>query len=272
MWVQLHENMTSLRSAHTASVPYNPWQITTGVYKGLSTSTITEGALKDLNTAQFFPTPTWGPSISLAMRTYTAVANINELGATFQAIDYVPATHACTGGCGGGIVNSSESVYIYNQGTCASPNNCACVNRNSTSTPAFSGSSCETTVCNPLCVNGNCTFNFTSRETSCQCVHGWSGAACSVPLCDLYGCAGASGACVLPDTCQCTSGFYGADCSNECACGDGGACNDGASGTGDCTCAAGIYGVTCGSTCTCINGACNDGSQGNGQCTSCDSG
>lgn len=112
-----------------------------------------------------FPVPTWGPNISLARRSYTAVANINQLGATFQAVDYVPATHSCNGGCGGGLVNSSNSVYIYNQGTCASPDNCVCVNRNSTGTPAFSDSNCETTVCTPLCVNGRwCTcFSYRTR-------------------------------------------------------------------------------------------------------------
>lgn len=270
MFVQLHSNLSTIRATHTASVPYNPWQITTGVYKGLGTDLV-EGTILDLVTALPFPNPVWGTNVSVTQRTYSAVANINELGAATSLTDYVPVTHTCTGGCGGGLLNASASVYEFAQGTCVGPDNCDCVLRNSTRTPAFSGSSCETTVCDPRCVNGNCTFDNTTRETSCQCSYGWAGPTCAMAQCTLYGCAASSGSCVLPDTCQCQAGYYSADCGSQCKCVHG-SCNDGAAGTGECTCDAGYFGPTCATKCTCVNGECNDGAQGNGQCTSCDSG
>jgi hypothetical protein len=67
--------------------------------------------------------------------------------------------------------------------------------------------------------------------------------------------------------CTCDPDVYGEDCSGECACQNGGVCDDGAFGTGACTCPSGFFGPTCGGVCACAGEeVCDDGDGGSGTC------
>lgn len=267
MFVQLKSsNLTHLRAVQNPLVAYNPWQVTTGITVTLS-QFMYEEPLLNTETMAYYPPITWGSNITTTQRQYIT---LNAASKPIVAIDYVPITHVCNGGCGGQIKNASLNAYVYEHGTCVAPNVCECVLRQPSGKPAFQGTTCGTALCDVTCRNGDCVYE--NNDTRCECEVGWISTACNVPVCAKYGCSQASGTCVLPDTCECQTGYFSPDCSAACTCGSNGNCNDGSSGTGECTCNAGFFGKTCDSECTCVNGVCNDGAQGNGQCASCDSG
>ena len=261
--VQMRSNLATAAAEHTASVGFNPWRITSGVTKK-SGLPVTEDPLSNPVTYTEYPPPSWGTNVTTTFRQYKNTAGGWEY-------DYVPVTHTCTGGCGGGLVNASLSQYAFENGGCTAPDTCTCLLQTTSQTPAYVGANCETTSCDSPCQNGACTFFESSGDTLCVCESGWSGATCNVPTCITHGCVAASGTCSLPDACVCETNFYSADCSSQCDCLNGG-CNDGAAGTGECSCNARFFGEDCGYECTCQHGTCNDGTQGNGVCTSCDSG
>lgn len=261
--VQFKDNLTSAAAMHTASVGFNPWRLTSGVEKASADTDMTEEPIIDAVSGEAFPPPEWGQNISLTLRFYLSSEDEIEY-------DYVPVSHTCRAGCGGDLVNASDSAYMYDHGECIGPDTCVCILQETSGNPAFVGDACETESCDTLCQNGACTYFESSGDTVCVCDSGWSGDGCDTPLCTTYGCS-SFGACALPDNCVCQDSYFGADCSQACDCGNG-ECNDGSAGTGECSCNVGYFGVTCASECTCQSGVCNDGAQGNGLCTSCDAG
>ena len=66
---------------------------------------------------------------------------------------------------------------------------------------------CKTPVCDPECINGNCT-----RPNHCECKIGWAGTDCSQCVC-LPGCV--HGNCETPFECQCEPGWTGMFCDKR---------------------------------------------------------
>jgi hypothetical protein len=246
-----------------------PWSIRTVVDTPSASEAPVELRFTDPRTGLTSDWPTVSTNLTLTRRVFQTRASLDRQEAVFQLSDMVPVTHICEGGCGGGLVNASESAFRYQQGECVAPNQCLCRTRDRSPKKAFFGANCESPLCDNVCRNGECVFE--AGDTNCNCSSGWDGPRCDVALCLRYGCNALHGTCSLPDVCSCSPGWYGSSCSGECQCVSG-ACNDGTAGTGACTCQVGFFGPTCALACTCQNGICNDGAAGNGMCSSCSPG
>lgn len=270
-WVQLNRgNLTAVQLDQASrSLQFNPWVFTTAFSVADDSSPFVESIFTDPITNVRYSPPTYPATASLTARTFLKRDQFSDAASIYNASELVPVTHVCDNGCGGGLRNASVSAYDYVRGSCVAPNTCRCIARRDNLGPAFFGSACETTKCDQTCRNGNCTYSFANNDTSCICAPGWTGADCSIALCNTYNCT--YGTCTLPDVCVCQPLYYGRDCGGQCACASG-VCQDGNSGSGVCTCDPGFFGTTCASACTCKNGVCNDGAQGNGQCKSCNGG
>ena len=70
--------------------------------------------------------------------------------------------------------------------------------------PGWTGFLCETSLCQPYCVNGQCV-----GENNCDCDEGWGGSICDQPICDP---SCVNGVCTNPDTCECYPGWEGNIC------------------------------------------------------------
>lgn len=209
----------------------------------------------------------------------------------------LPLTFACNVGCGGTLLDPAVSALVYQRGTCAGPDTCECHKR-ADGDRAFTGASCDYSVCDRECVHGSCVAtedcgayesgsgstehdavtvsdNTTSVcrstlfKTACHCDAGWTGPSCDIPICTAPVCV--HGECTNPDSCTCHGGFFGENCGSKCSC-QHGVCTDGVLGDGQCTCDGGYIGELCASPCTCVNGVCDDGRLGSGTCSSCNSG
>lgn len=273
LWVQLKAgDLTTLKQAHIAgayATSFNEWQLTTAVQMQNAASSLVEARFMDPVTRTLNPVPTYGSQHTLTRRIYVQANSLSDL--TLQTkVDMVPVTHACQGGCGGNLLNASESAYAYEHGDCLAPNTCVCIKRANSTKFAFRGTQCEQTNCDDQCRNGACVYR--NGITLCDCPAGWTGADCGTPLCTTHGCVSSQGNCTLPDVCQCLQGFYGRDCGQACQCTIFGSCSDGLTGSGACTCSPGYWGATCAFPSTCVNGESNDGAQGSGTCRSCDAG
>jgi hypothetical protein len=274
VWAQLKdEDMTALyaQSQADGGPPFEPWAITTTVDLASEEDDLVELRFRDPRTLVQSDWPSYGPNVTLHPRTFETKADLDPALPVVLVSGYTPVTHRCRGGCGGSLRNASESAYVYLHGTCVGPDDCDCVHRSDTGTPAFVGANCETVVCDNACRNGACEYDYNYRTTSCVCQAGWAGPDCGVALCETYGCVAGQGSCALPDTCVCAASFFGSDCGGVCDCGRG-SCSDGNAGSGACTCEADFFGPRCAAACTCVNGECNDGASGTGTCNSCDAG
>ena len=54
-----------------------------------------------------------------------------------------------------------------------------CKNKANSEELGYAGRSCEQILCDPHCVNGDCT-----QPDFCTCYEGWRGNDCSTPICD----------------------------------------------------------------------------------------
>eukprot|EP01086_Lenisia_limosa_P001939 TRINITY_DN1408_c0_g1_i3.p1 TRINITY_DN1408_c0_g1~~TRINITY_DN1408_c0_g1_i3.p1 ORF type:complete len:736 (-),score=95.11 TRINITY_DN1408_c0_g1_i3:53-2260(-) len=82
----------------------------------------------------------------------------------------------------------------------------------------WSGTKCQTPVCNPACVSGSCVApnkcKCPERHTGAHCescINGWKTfPACDTPICN--NCDPDHGKCVAPEKCECSKKFSGKDC------------------------------------------------------------
>lgn len=82
----------------------------------------------------------------------------SDSGHHVSEVESVPAPFWCTGGCGGGLSDSANGLsYNFNYGTCVAQDECMCNNKHNSTKPAFAGRSCEQVLCDPPCMNGECT-------------------------------------------------------------------------------------------------------------------
>jgi hypothetical protein len=273
VWVQPKREDLSAKKPTADSGPESlPWEIRSAVQRSDMSEPLIELRFQDPRTYEYSTLPEYPSSMALTRRVFVSKDSMDDAAVLFNVSELVPVTHVCEGGCGGGLVNSSESGYLYVHGTCVGPNTCECVARtDAVLRKAFFGDNCDRPLCDVTCGNGECAYNYTTGVTACACQAGWTGPQCNQAICTLYGCSPSHGSCVLPDVCQCNDGWFGRDCAQECLC-ESGSCNDGNSGTGECTCNEGSWGQYCQFDCTCLNGLCSDGASGSGACTECDDG
>lgn len=292
VWVQLKDELPTSTAIEAfvsrTGLKYNHWVEKSAVYQESSTNHLVEALVHYPKTDTYSDFPTYSANLSVTRRNFRSAINVGD-DITFLLSDFVPVSYVCSGGCGGGLINHSNSAYEYNHGICIGPDDCDCVSRTS-GKRAFEGPNCETAVCDESCKSGDCIFetictdqlaygvngtksglntSLCARETKCKCYAGWSGMDCGQALCITHGCD--QGTCTLPDVCHCEKGVFGKGCNQLCTCVYG-SCNDGAAGTGECACDAGYFDIDCASKCSCQHGQCNDGPQGNGLCSSCESG
>merc|ERR1712002_366740 len=82
-------------------------------------------------------------------------------------------------------------------GLCEGPDICAC-------DIGWEGIDCNTCIDLPGCAHGSCNGN----GLACECVDGWSGGLCDIPVCENC----VNGKCVAPGVCKCHPGWTGPDC------------------------------------------------------------
>ena len=131
-------------------------------------SPLVESLFSDPLTGVRYAMPSYPPACALTPRTFSKRDAFSYDAEPYTALEMVPVTHSCAGGCGR-LVNVSNSAYIYDRGVCVAPNTCACVHRQGGLGAAFYGSSCETTQCDVTCRNGDCVYNATLQDTACVC-------------------------------------------------------------------------------------------------------
>lgn len=248
---------------------FNAWQLTTALSLSSADAPVVEFQFYDPFRQLTYPAPAYSASVNLTRRSYDARSSADTTTQPYTAYDMVPVTHVCNGGCGGAVINVSNSAYAYENGVCVAPDTCQCNLQPNASVPAFIGDHCQTPNCATACRNGDCVVS--DNVPACVCHPGWTGDDCGTAECVLHGCPAEFGSCDLPDVCSCEPSRYGPDCSRACDCGQG-TCSDGSSGNGACTCDAGYYGKRCALQCMCRNGVCNDGAGGDGSCKTCDAG
>lgn len=272
VWAQLtNRHLHDLRQEQNAEGrEFDPWMITTTINMRTNDADVIESRFVDPRTLERSDWPSYGPNVVLTRRIFIAGTEAGTQMMLNNVTDMVPVTHVCRFGCGGKLVNASNSAYEYEHGTCIRPDECECILSSDDSRPAFIGERCEMPNCLQSCRNGNCQV--VNGDPICVCEPGWDGETCNIALCQMHGCFAGQGLCTLPDTCVCQSGYYLPDCSATCSCLNNATCNDGNTGSGTCTCISGFWGNRCEHTCSCKHGVCNDGTTGTGRCSSCDSG
>ncbi|EGD73334.1 RGC/RGC protein kinase [Salpingoeca rosetta] len=272
VWAQLEDmDLRQLKQQQEAAgEEFNPWSITTAIDMKTNDADVVETRFVDPRTRVRSDWPTYSPAATLTRRRFLTGDDLGAGITLYNFTDLVPVTHTCGGGCGGGLINASESAYHYHYGTCVGPDECECILTADGSRAAFTGEQCSVPNCLRACRSGECQY--VNGDSVCVCDPGWEGEICDVAICSTYGCSPAHGQCTLPDTCACDPGYYGRDCSSACMCLNNATCSDGATGSGECTCTAGYFGPTCANACTCKNGVCDDGASGSGTCKSCDGG
>jgi hypothetical protein len=98
----------------------------------------------------------------------------------------------------------------------------------------FTGSACSVPICTPGCTTNACLYPY-----SCDCTSkpSYTGPTCNTPICV----AGCTSTCTVPNTCDCPPGYGGTTCNVSCI-------NGTVSGN-TCTCTAGFTGPDCSTPC-----------------------
>ena len=87
----------------------------------------------------------------------------------------------------------------------ACSSNTECIGNTCQCIDGWSGNDCDVPICNTTCNNGTCV-----APNTCQCDEGYMGLYCTTPVCDVP-CN--NGTCVAPNTCQCDEGYEGLQCT-----------------------------------------------------------